>query len=312
MQNCNARRGSALKLRNLLRIGIYFSLVLSAIANAQGDLHERWAINSEDSTLVVDHKPMTNILNFIAVPQDPTKYDLSNVNERVLDYIGQYQDFLESVEISQLNKDEQLAYWLNLYNVTVIKKVASDTKQARKLKKLRGTPGNAGEWWANKSVEVEGVLLSLEDIEQNILARHWEEPLFIYGLFYGVSGDGFSSTVAFSGSNVQRLLKAMARKFVNKTSNVKVKRGQAQVSSLLAWNKETVFNGSDEAMLAHIKEYANSKVSNQLADVSKISDKHKFSWRTSIYSPAANRNAFGNGSGGYSGGDTGGGYSGGS
>ncbi len=312
MPDIDSQSRTTLWLPNLLKLSFFLSLTLSMIANAKGDIHDRWGVHNADSSQVVNHKPMNSILTFIAVPQDTTQYNLSNLNQRVLNYMGKYQDFLETVPVSELNKDEQLAFWLNLYNVSVIKKMGENTKQAKKLKKLRGTPGDAGEWWAEKNIQVEGVVLSLEDIEQHILARHWQDPLFIYGLFYGVSGDAFSSSVAFTGNNVQRQLKAMARHFINDKSNIKVKRGEARVSSLLAWNKASVFNGSDTAMLQHIKEFANEKTASQLADVSKVSDKHKFNWRSAIYTPPASRDALGNGGGGYSNSGGGGGYSGGS
>lgn len=312
MPDIDTPNRTTLWLPKLLKLSFFLSLTLSMIVNAQSDIHERWGVHNADSSQVIDHKPMTSILTFIAVPQDTTQYNLGNLNQRVLNYMGKYQDFLETVAVSELNKNEQLAYWLNLYNVSVIERMGQNAKQAKKIKKLRGTPGDAGEWWAKKSIQVEGVLLSLEDIEQHILARHWQDPLFIYGLFYGVSGDAFSSSVAFTGDNVERQLKSMARQFVNDKSNIKVKRGEARVSSLLAWNKASVFNGSDSAMLQHIREFANETTANQLVGVSKISNKHKFNWRSAIYTPpSVNRNAYGDGSGGYRSGG-GGGYGGGS
>lgn len=299
----------ALRLPFIIKLAILMSLSVSLFANAQGDIHDRWAKHSAESKKFVNHQAMTSILTFISVPQDTTKYNIAEINNRVLRYIREYKEFLESVPVSDLNKDEQLAFWLNLYNVSVIEKMGANINQTGRIKKLRGTPGNAGKWWADKNIEVEGVLVSLEDIEQNILARHWQNPLFIYGLFYGVNGDGFSSSVAFTGENVERQLKTMAKSFLNDKDNIKVKRGQARISSLLAWNKASVFGNSDEAILEHIREYANNKTSNKLAGVSKVSTKHSFSWRTAVYTPQPiNRNAFGGG-GAVS---TGGGYRGGS
>ncbi len=291
--------------------GIVLAVMFSLSVHAQSSIHDRWAKHDETSKKVVDHQAMDNILTFIAIPQDNTRYNLRGLNSRVIQYITDYKTFLQTVPVSQLNKNEQLAFWLNLYNAAVIEKMTANISDSGKLKKLRGVPGDAGKWWSDKNIEVEGVLLSLEDIEQQVLAKQWQDPLFIYGLFYGVNGDGFSTSVAFTGSNVERQLKTMAKAFINDRANLKIKRGQARVSSLIAWNKEAVFNNSDEAILEHLRTYANAKTAKRLEGISEISKKHSFSWKTAVYSPPpVNRNSYATSGGAGLGG--GGGYRGGS
>jgi len=285
----------------------------TSIEVAASTEYDRWGNFDQGSAKRIDHSPMTSLLQAIAV-KDRGKEAIaySSVTGQALSYVKGYIRILERVEVSTLNKDEQLAYWLNLHNAGVIKLLSEDKKAYRKVKKFRGTPAKPGKEWTEKVFRVEGQELSLHDIEQNILARHWDDPLFIYGLCYGVQGSPSIGKVAFNGRNVKKQLAANAATFVNSSKNVKVSKKGAQVSSLYEWNKAALFSGDDAAVLTHISTYAKPKLAKRLAAVSKI-NKHRFNWKTNAFIPRAqNAGGFGGGGFGGGGGGGGGGYGGGS
>lgn len=290
----------------LFGIIVFFSILVISVAQAEQMDYGRWGQFDPESTIPIDHSPMESILKFISITSaGKQSYAYDRLKGKPLEFVGQYREFLEQIPVSALNKDEQLAYWLNLHNIRVVEKIASHFSERGKIKKHRGTPGNPGDWWSEKSLTVEGVPISLEDIEQNILINHWKDPRVIYGLFYGVKGSAFNGAQGFSGNTVQRQLDTLAKQFVNNRRNVKVKKDRLELSSLYVWNKEQLFS-NDEALLAHLKTYASSGLSRALGNVSEIREKHKFSWSSNAYvTPRANiafDNSGGRGSAGYIGG----------
>ncbi len=99
--------------------------------------------------------------------------------------VAKYRHELEKLPdffpLAEFNKDEQLAFWLNLHNAVLFEQMAQRYPFS-KLKKLRNGKKNIPSLWDQKLVTVEGVSLSLNDIQNNILIRHWKSPMILYGL----------------------------------------------------------------------------------------------------------------------------------
>ena len=312
-ENSVRRNHAGVKSLNMLNLFLFLLiLIASAFSKAQEELHDRWSTHTASEEFSVNHNPLSSIFQFIQTPgQRDTAYSFYLLKGRGLSYIQQYKTYLQEIPVSNLNRDEQLAYWLNLHNLLVIETISKNESKAKRLKRRRGIPGDPGVWWSQKVATVEGVALSLEDIEQNILAKHWkDQPNFLYGLFYGARGNGFKGTDAFTGARVHKQLESMAKKFVNNKDNVDVRKGELRLSSLYQWNKAQLFNNDDATLIAHLQNFADDKRSMQLANVSSISDKHKYNWKSMIYTPPRQNSNFGAGATG--GGAAGGGYRGGS
>ncbi|TDF42023.1 DUF547 domain-containing protein [Alteromonadaceae bacterium M269] len=259
----------------------FAALVPAAVA----DEFDRWSTHVANESRPVDHTPMSNILRFLTVEAGKTHaMDYARLTGKPMDYVVEYRKFLENIPVSVLNKDEQLAFWLNLHNVAVIENLGKEPKARRKVKKLRGEPGKPGQLWSQKLVTVEGVSLSLEDIEQNILVRHWSEnPDVIYGLFYGTKGSPFQGVRGFQGTTVNKQLGKLAEQFLNNRQNVKVRKGEVQVSSIIAWNKQPLFSNDDSALIAHIQSHAKGRLARDMANVNGVNSKHKFGWSSNAY-----------------------------
>ncbi|UTW55916.1 DUF547 domain-containing protein [Kordiimonas sp. SCSIO 12610] len=311
MLNVNTHKKRYLK--TALAIGLFSSIALvpGSPVMAFEESSNHWAKYDASSSARVEHRPMTSILEAISVrnsKQDTIAY--SAIKGQTLSYVKSYIRYLENIKVSTLNRDEQLAYWLNLHNIGVIKLLAEEKRGYRKVKKYRGTPGKPGSKWSEKIFSVEGQELSLEQIEQEILFANWKDPLILYGLCYGTQGSPSIGKVAFTGRTVKAQLAENARKFINSTKNVKVSKKGAQVSSLYTWNKASLFDGDDQLVLAHLKSFAKPRLEKKLAAADGIY-KDRFSWKSNAYVPRAQAPA-GGGFGGGGGGGGGGGYGGGS
>lgn len=269
----------------------------------------RWAAHNPAEPSAVDHRPWDQFLQvFHAEERGDAALNFTDIKARGLTYLGQYIRYLERIPVSRLNRDEQLAYWLNLHNAGVVRAVAR-AYPVRNLGTLRGEPGAPGEVWAKPVFDVEGQRLSLEDIEQRILLAQWADPVVLYGLCYAAKGSPSLPAAAFTGANVHGQLAEVAADFVNDRKGVRVRRGKLEVSSLYVWN-DALF-GDDAALIAHLSEHAKPRLAERLADVEGGVAKHRFDWKTADFRPRNNVNV-GGGFGGGGGGAGGGGFGGGS
>ena len=156
--------------------------------------------------------------------------------------------------LAGFDKDEQLAYWLNLHNAALFEQLAR-RYPISKLKTLRNGRKNKPSLWDEKLLTVEGVALSLNDIQNNILLRHWNSPMALYGLYQGSIGGPSLPNKAFTGENVLGILASTAEEFVNSNRGVKIWRGEARVSLLYEWCK-AAFPDWESDLASHLAQFA--------------------------------------------------------
>jgi len=110
------------------------------------------------------------------------------------------------------SKEEQLAYWLNLYNVTMLEQLVKIYPRSSLKDELTDSDGILNQ----KLLTVAGVKLSLNDIEYKILMEKYNhDPLIIYGLYQGNIGGPNIRNQAYTGKNVYRSLENNANEFIN-------------------------------------------------------------------------------------------------
>lgn len=177
-------------------------------------------------------------------------------NEKARQLLKGIQKSLEQlpdeVSLQYFSRDEQLAYWLNLYNVTVLNEVI-DVYPKRNLKKLLVGKKSI---LSKKFLTVAGIPLSLNDIQFTILKQNYDnDPLIIYGLYQGVIGGPNIRRKAFTGADVYRSLKNNAIEFTNSNRGTYSKdEREFRVSSLYERN-QTYFPDFNTDLTEHLLAY---------------------------------------------------------
>jgi hypothetical protein len=143
-------------------------------------------------------------------------YETFTDNEASQQYLRDIQNSLERLPsetpLDHFSRDEQLAYWLNLYNVTVLNEIIA-VYPRRSLQKLLQSNDSI---LSQKLLTVAGVPLSLNDIQFTILKQNYDNnPLIIYGLYQGVVGGPNIRRTAYTGDDVYRALEENAYEFIN-------------------------------------------------------------------------------------------------
>lgn len=262
-----------------------FLLATAGAAHAQEALQEqavrdwnKWAQHNSAETFAMDYSSYSSFLQALGT-SNKGRFELAYkaMKGKGVDILASQIEALERVPITRLNRDEQLAYWLNLYNVGVIHAIAS-SGVPKSMEAHRGYPGKPGPMWSAQRFTIEGEALSLEDIEVNILNRHFRGKLWMYGLTYGAKGSPPLPLIAFTGSTVDELLAGIATSFVNTKANVNVARSGVTLSAHFAWHRHSL-GGTDEAILNHIRGFATGSLQRTLIPGLSISQ-YDFDWRT--------------------------------
>jgi len=198
-------------------------------------------------------------------------FELFEGNEENQQILGDIQSDIEKVPtevaLELFSRDEQLAYWINLYNITVLNEIVKVYPE-KKLKKLLVGKNSV---LSKKLLNVAGVPLSLNDIQFTILRENYENnPLIMYGLYQGIVGGPNIRNAAYTGKNVYRDLVDNAIEFTNSNRGTSGRdSGVFRVSSLYERNR-IYFDSSESALTAHLLRYLEGDERGELQAARKV------------------------------------------
>jgi len=259
------------------------AMVFSAAAPSAGaapaaELWERWTAFDATSPLTVDHQAWDRFLKSYVVEATGgvNRLSYARVTGQDRQALAGYIERLGAVAVGRLSRGEQLAMWINLYNALTVK-VVLDHFPVDSIRNIDISPGLFADGpWGRTLIEIEGEAVSLDDIEHRIVRPIWKDPRIHYALNCAALGCPNLLPGAFSAANTEALLEAAARMFVNDPRGVGFDDGRLIVSSLYVWYAGD-FGGSDKAIIAHLKRYAEPPLRAKLGAVEKIDDDY-YDW----------------------------------
>ena len=267
-------------------LGIVLALVLAACAFVEGIAAPRselvsshWRETDPTSTEHVDHELWNRFLAAYLVPGgdgiNRFAYARAQASGRAI--LESYIASLQATPVSRLNRGEQRAYWINLYNAATTR-IVLDHYPTRSIRDISLGPGlfSIGPWDA-KVVRAEGEWLSLNDIEHGILQPIWHDPRLHYALNCASISCPSIPPIAFTAENTERLLEEGARAYVNDRRGVRIEDGRLIVSSIYRWYRSD-FGSGEAAVLDHLKRYAAPELGAQLARF-RAPDDDSYDWR---------------------------------
>lgn len=203
----------------------------------------------------IDHAPLREFLKRLGVEEEGRlKIAFSASGARGADYLDAYVAGLSKISPQSLGGDEQLAYWLNMRNAMILSELSRRGGRGS-LKKVRGDFIAPGEGWTVKRATVDGVALSIDDIERRIILANWRDPRVLYGLYQASASGPALTEEPFSGVEVWNKLEAAGRDFV-RSSAVRVRKGRLEASAIYEWCREALFTGQDQAIINHVASLA--------------------------------------------------------
>lgn len=247
-------------------------------AAADSQWRARWQAHEPGSTRTIDHAALGTLLErYLEVrPQGVNRFGYAAVTQGDRDALRRYLDGLSATRIAQYGRAEQFAFWANLYNALTLDVVLAHWP-VDSIRDIDISPGWFADGpWGKPLIEVEGVELSLDDIEHEILRPIWRDPRIHYAVNCASIGCPELKPEPFRGDRLDAQLEAAARDYVNHPRGAKVSDGRLIVSSIYEWYRED-FGGDDAGVIAHLRRYARPALQESLAGVSRIADDH-YDW----------------------------------
>lgn len=185
--------------------------------------------------------------------------------------LKRYLASMQAIDITQFPRDEQFAYWVNLYNAATVDAIVANYP----LNSIRDIgPLDLGPW-KDKVLKVNGKELSLDDIEHGILRPIWKDVRVHYAVNCASLGCPNLAAKAFTGAQLEQMLEAAASDFINHQRGFARKGGRLVGSSIYDWYGSDW--GNQDNILDHARKYANGKTLLLLASSSKI-DEFEYDW----------------------------------
>ena len=187
----------------------------------------------------------------------------SNVDNRqiLLKIRTRLENIPNAVSLGKFSRDEQLAYWINLYNVTMLEEIVKVYPE-RKLEELLVGKNSV---LSKKTLMVAGVPLSLNDIQFTILKQNYENnPLVIYGLYQGIIGGPNIRKSAYTGKYVYADLIDNAIEFINSNRGTDSKNSRVFRASSLYERNKVFFPDFNANLTEHLLTYLEGEEHDEL------------------------------------------------
>lgn len=165
------------------------------------------------------------------------------------------------VDLTQLDKNDQLAYWLNLHNAIVLAEVAS-VYPITNLGEMFDV-SDADAFINQRRFDLNGEMISIRDIQEHVIAN-WDQPEVIYGFYMGAVGTPNIRNSAFKGDTVHDALRDNATDFVNSVRGTQVWKSTLKVSSYYEMMRGA-FPNFEADVRAHVEKYASDSFSRKMS-----------------------------------------------
>ncbi|MES0825767.1 DUF547 domain-containing protein [Ruegeria sp. SCP11] len=225
----------------------------------------------------VDHRDWSAFLSRYVAPdaQGVNRVAYGQVSQADRARLDEYLADLQAIDPATLTRDQQLAYWINLYNAVTVEVVLENYPVAS-IRDIKDGPLSIGPW-NRPLVQVAGETLTLNDIEHRIIRPTFNEPRIHYALNCAAVGCPNLMGRAWQAETLERDLAAAERAYINDPRGVRFdERGGLILSKIYIWFRED-FGPNEQAVLSHIQWVAEPELRARLQEVQRVKA-YKYDW----------------------------------
>jgi len=201
----------------------------------------------ETKVVKPDHIIWSRLLKSNVSSSGKVNYGSMKSNVSLIEtYINQLQSF---TSLSDLTRNEKLAYWINLYNAATVRLIV----QNYPLKSI--TDINGGKPWDKKVVTIGAKQYTLNQIENDIIRPKFKEPRIHFAVNCAAKSCPKLMNSAFTADKLNYQLTKQAKAFINGSKN-QISANKIVISKIFEWYAED-FGSS---VIDFINKYSTTKV----------------------------------------------------
>ena len=163
-------------------------------------------------------------------------YQGFQAQEQLLD---QYLSVLERVDPMRLSRESRFSFYVNAYNAWTIKLILSKYPQIKSIKELGSFFKSP---WKQKLCRINGEILTLDDIEHNILRPQFRDPRIHFAVNCASASCPPLRSEPFVGKRLDQQLNDATTKFINNPERNYIIGSTLYLSKIFKWFPEDFGN----------------------------------------------------------------------
>ena len=191
--------------------------------------------------------------------------------------LGDYLKILQNnpPNTNQWNRDDQIAYWINVYNAYTIELIL-EHYPLKSIKDIAGGIPFVNTPWDIKFIEIEGETYDLNNIEHGILRKHFDEPLIHVAVNCASVSCPKLLNEAYEGKSLNDQLKQQASYYINQSGKNSISGKDWALSRILKW-----YGGDFKERYGSVEGFVRAFAQKPLADDPDISYK-EYNWNLNL------------------------------
>lgn len=261
-------------------------MLLTSLVHASiyKNLWLKWEVNNPLSKKTISHQLWQEFLTRRVISNEENIHLVDYQHMTKIDHhlLKNYLTNMSQIHIDNYNRNEQLAYWINVYNALMVQTVAN-YYPVTTIQEVNISPGlfSVGPWGANL-ITIENTVLTLDDINNRIIRPIWNDARTHYALNNASIGAPNLSREVYQGTILEEQLNNAASAYINCLRGVNVIEGRLIISKLYDWYEED-FGGTKQDIIIHLLQFAKEPLKSQLNHINSI-DNYMYNWH--INSPS--------------------------
>jgi hypothetical protein len=211
---------------------------------ASAPSHSAW------NSLLSANVNTTGAVNYAAIKRSETALD------------GYLKLLADNPVQNSWSRNEQMAYWINLYNASTVKLIV-ENYPTKSIQNLEG-----GKPWDKKWIKSGSKTYTLNEIENSVLRPQFKDARIHFAVNCAAQSCPRLMNKAFTSDNLESLLEQNAKWFINSKFN-NITANKIQVSKIFKWYADDFGNVID---------YLNKYSTIQISDDAKV-DYLEYDWK---------------------------------
>ena len=228
-----------------------------------------------------DHAPWGRLLDVYlseGAEGAPNLFDYAALKANSADRsaLKAYIASLEAIDPEDLPRNAQFAFWVNLYNAATVE-VVTEHYPVASIRDIAISPGLFAKGpWGKKLLTVAGRELSLDDIEHGILRPGFGDRRVHYAVNCASWSCPNLAAEPYEGDTLDTMLDRAAATYINSPRGARIEDGELTASSIFDWYMKD-FGGTEEGVLAEIREYAGPGLKAKLENITGVAS-YDYDW----------------------------------
>lgn len=165
------------------------------------------------------------------------------------------KEFESNFPASDWSSAEKLTYWINAYNVYTIKLIV-DNYPTSSITKITAKP------WHKKFIKLNGKSYSLNEIENDIIRKQFNEPRIHFALNCASKSCPILLNRAYTPGTVYSKMTTQTKRFLNDSSKNTYGQEEVQISQIFEWYAEDFTKGG-KTVFDFINKYRTEQLDKQ-------------------------------------------------